>query len=310
MTESKVRAKLVNTAISYVGCKESNGTHRKIIDLYNSHKPLARNYKVTYTDAWCATFSSAMAIACGFTDIIPTECSCTQQIKLFKNIGSWVENDDYIPRPGDFIYYDWQDSGVGDNKGAPDHVGIVVSVSGNTVKIIEGNINNSVDYRELKVNGRYIRGYGVPKYSIRATAPAEPDKLSALKAGDIVNFTGTKHYVSSNSTQGKTCKPGKARVTALASKGKHPVHLVAVAGGASNVYGWVDTAFIAHESAALVVGSRVKVASGAKTYTGGNLAPFVYKSVYDVISIKGDRVVIGISKTITAAVHKKDLTVV
>lgn len=308
MTESQARAKLVNTAISYLGCKESDGTHRKIIDLYNRHKPLARNYKVTYKDPWCATFGSAMAVACGFTDIIPTECSCTKQIELFQKLGSWVENDAHIPKPGDYVFYDWQDSGKGDNTGGPDHVGIVVSVTGNALKIIEGNITNAVGYRDLRVDGRYIRGYGVPKYAVNAFS-AE-DQGAEFKVGDIVQFTGTKHYVSSNSTNGKTCKPGKARVTALASTGRHRVHLVAVTGGGSNVYGWVDTASITRESATLAVGARVKVVAGAKTYTGVRLASFVYSNTYEVISISGDRVVIGIDKAITAAVHKKDLTVV
>ena len=49
MTEKQIRQKVVDTALSYIGCKESNGSHKKIIDLYNSHKPLARGYKVTYT---------------------------------------------------------------------------------------------------------------------------------------------------------------------------------------------------------------------------------------------------------------------
>lgn len=141
--------------------------------------------------------------------------------------------------------------------------------------------------------------------------PTQPEKTDdSIKVGDVVNFTGTKHYVSSNSSNGKTCKPGKARVTALASKGKHPVHLVAVTGGGSNVYGWVDTAFVAREGATLAIGAKVKVNAGAKTYTGGGLASFVYKRTYDVISINGDRVVIGIGKAVTAAVNKKDLTVV
>ena len=149
-----------------------------------------------------------------------------------------------------------------------------------------------------------------------STVPVEPKPDTSTQPvdlpaiGDIVNFTGTKHYVSSNSANGKTCKSGKARVTALASKGKHPVHLVAVTGGGSNVYGWVDTAFVARESATLAVGAKVKVNAGAKTYTGGGLASFVYKRTYDVISINGDRVVIGIGKAVTAAMNKKDLTVV
>ena len=67
MTEKELRQKVVDTAVSYLGCKEANGSHRKIIDLYNSHKPLARGYAVKYTDAWCSTFASAVAIACGLT---------------------------------------------------------------------------------------------------------------------------------------------------------------------------------------------------------------------------------------------------
>ena len=59
-------AKLANTIVAqaqtWLGCKESDGSHKKIIDVYNSHKPLARGYAVKYTDAWCATFVSACAI--------------------------------------------------------------------------------------------------------------------------------------------------------------------------------------------------------------------------------------------------------
>ena len=66
---------------------------------------------------------------------------------------------------GDIIFYDWDDTGSGDNKGNPDHVGIVEKVSGSTITVIEGNKNNAVGRRTIQVNGRYIRGYGVPKYS-------------------------------------------------------------------------------------------------------------------------------------------------
>lgn len=96
MTEKELRQKVVDTAVSYLGCKEANGSHRKIIDLYNSHKPLARGYAVKYTDAWCSTFASAVAIACGLTDIIPTECGCERHIDLFKKLGR-VENVPMYP---------------------------------------------------------------------------------------------------------------------------------------------------------------------------------------------------------------------
>lgn len=131
-----------------------------------------------------------------------------------------------------------------------------------------------------------------------------------LSVGDVVAFKGAKHYVSSNSNNGKTCKPGKARVTAVAKSGKHPVHLIAVAGGGSTVYGWVDVADIAAETPAVTVGAQVKVNKGAKTYTGGSLASFVYNNTYTVMQISGSRVVIGVGGAVTAAVNIKDLTVV
>lgn len=175
MTEKELRANVVAIAGSFIGCKESDGSHKKIIDLYNSHKPLARGYAVKYTDAWCSTFASAVAVKAGLTDIIPTECGCEKHIQLFKKLGSWQENDAYVPSPGDYIFYDWQDGtnyATTDNTGAADHVGIVEKVTGNTITVIEGNYSNAVKRRTLAVNGRYIRGYGVPDYASKATGTA------------------------------------------------------------------------------------------------------------------------------------------
>ena len=234
MTENQLRQKVVKIAVSYLGCKEADGSHRKIIDLYNSHKPLARGYAVKYTDAWCSTFASAVAIAAGLTDIIPTECGCEKHIALFKKLGAWVENDAYVPKPGDYIFYDWQDGtnyATTDNTGAADHVGIVTEVNGSTVTVIEGNMSDAVGYRHIAVNGRYIRGYGVPKYASKAT-------------GTDAGTTGGE--TNANAASGTACKPGKAKVTQVyqPGKAKHPYHLVAVSGGGSTVYGWVDAADI------------------------------------------------------------------
>lgn len=156
---------IVKQAEAWIGCKESNGTHKKIIDVYNAHKPLARGYKVKYTDAWCSTFVSAVAIKCGATGIIPTECGCEKQIELFKQLGSWVENENRVPAAGDIIFYDWEDNGTGDNKGFANHVGIVQKVVGSTIYVIEGNYSDAVGVRKIAVNAKYIRGYGVPKYA-------------------------------------------------------------------------------------------------------------------------------------------------
>ena len=344
ITEAEARQRVISIAVSWYGKKEADGSHRSIIDLYNGHTPLARGYKVRYTDAWCATYGSAVAIAAGNTDIIPTECGCGQMIAAFRAMNRWVENDAYIPSPGDYIFYDWDDTGAGDCTGWPEHVGIVVSVFGDVIKVIEGNKDDAVGYREIKVNGRYIRGYGVPDYGAKVvsktpenvtkppqnviTSPenvSEPAKTGALcmtpqwvgvvtadtlnvrawageeypnikswpklaegnmvevcdsikaadgstwyyiridgriygfshsdyikeasgsaapaeiKKGDVVQFTGGRHYTSSYAkATGKACKPGLAKVTAVNPGSSHPYHLVAVSGCGSTVYGWTD----------------------------------------------------------------------
>ncbi len=181
MTENELRQSFVKAARAWLGCKESDGSHRKIIDLYNAHKPLARGYRVQYTDAWCATFVSAAAVTAGLTDIVPTECGCDRQIALFKNMGRWREDDAYVPRPGDVIYYDWGDSGAGDCMGSADHVGIVTACDGTTVTVIEGNMSDAVGYRKIAVNGRYIRGYGVPDFAGKAGKTPVPAGAQTAK---------------------------------------------------------------------------------------------------------------------------------
>ena len=194
MTESQIRQKIVNVMQGWIGLKRSDRSHAPIIDAYNSNKPLPRGYKVTYTDAYCAATTSAAAISAGYADIIPIECSCYYLTEAAKKMGIWQENDAYIPKPGDEVLYDWQDSvnyAATDNRGAPDHVGMVEAVSGTTIKVIEGNMSGGVvGRRNLQVNGRYIRGFICPDYASRATEK-EPDKsIDALAAEVLVGKWG------------------------------------------------------------------------------------------------------------------------
>lgn len=176
---SKYANNVVQQAISWLGLKESNGSYKVILDIYNSQKPLPRGYKMTVRDPWCATFVSAVAIQLGYTDIIPTECSCSKMIEKLKKIDSWEENDAHVPAPGDLIFYDWEAPATGDAKSDVDHVGIVEKVTNKTIIVIEGNYSNSVKRREIPVNHRYIRGYGLPKYD---TAVSVGPKV--LRKGD------------------------------------------------------------------------------------------------------------------------------
>lgn len=162
-SEQAIRLQVVKTAEEWLGCKEEDETFKPIIDLYNDHKPLAMDYVVKYTDQWCATFGSAVAIRCGLTDIIPTECGCQRQIGLFDELGCWQEDDAYVPLPGDYIYYALNNKDE-TNTAWSDHVGIVVGTWNDYIKVIEGNNLESVRYRIIKVDNVVIRGYGTPDY--------------------------------------------------------------------------------------------------------------------------------------------------
>lgn len=208
MTEQELRNKVVQTARGYLGSKEADGSHRKIIDGYNAHKPLVRGYLVKYTDAWCATFVSFVGIVCGLTDIMPTECGCGAMIELYKKKGRWQENDAYRPQPADIIMYDWDDNGAGDCTGYPEHVGIVKEVNGNTITVIEGNMNDAVGERTLQVNGRFIRGYCLPDYASKASgvpsasvpsgnpssgSTSSAEQVYTVRAGDTLSKIAEKY---------------------------------------------------------------------------------------------------------------------
>lgn len=159
---------VLNVMRSWLGYSEANGKYKQIIDLYNSHKPLARGYAVQYDDEWCDTTVSAAAIKAGAVDLIGTECGCEQHVKIFQSKGIWIEDGTITPKPGDIILYNWDD-GTQPNDGYSDHIGYVESVSGNTITCIEGNKGEAVARRTLKVGNGNIRGYARPKYGTSGT---------------------------------------------------------------------------------------------------------------------------------------------
>jgi hypothetical protein len=182
---------IIKKATEWLGYNEADGSHKQIIDIYNARRPLPRGYKVKYTDSWCATFVSAVAISLNAEDIVPRECSCEQLVRLAQYYGIWVEDDSYTPSVGDIILYDWDDKGNGDDKGWSDHIGYVVSVNNGIITVIEGNLNNAVGYREIAVNGRFVRGYICPKYE----AEAEPEMDPVPKVEFYPQYTGNSNSI-------------------------------------------------------------------------------------------------------------------
>lgn len=166
---------VLNVARGWLGYSEKNGKFKEIIDIYNSHKPLARRYKLKYTDEWCDGFVSACAIKAGATDIIGTEVGCEKHIEIFKKKGIWIEDGSQKPKVGDIILFNW-DTKTQPNDGGADHIGFVEQVNGNTIICIEGNMDQKVGRRTINVGWGYIRGFARPKYSGEGTSTSKPPK--------------------------------------------------------------------------------------------------------------------------------------
>ena len=195
-TEQELRNKLVSVATFYLGAKQGSSQHKDIIRIFNQVKP--DGWAMTYSAAWCAAFASACAIKAFGVDkakkYYPLSANCGTIISKARNMGIWVENDAFVPEKGDWILYDWDDSGRGDNKGGPDHVGIVEKVSGSKIVVIEGNKSKAVGERTLSINGRYIRGFVTPKYSAMATKAKKTKTIVyTVKRGDTLSAIAAKY---------------------------------------------------------------------------------------------------------------------
>lgn len=163
ITEAQLRQKVANTINGWLGATEGSSGHKEILNIYNSQKNL--DYRMGTSDAWCAATVSATWLKVGIADYICTSVNCGTLRDLAISKGIWVENDAYVPKVGDAIIYSWSDSGIGDNTGSADHVGLVTAANGNSFTVTEGNKNNAVGKREMEVNGAYIRGFIAPNYA-------------------------------------------------------------------------------------------------------------------------------------------------
>lgn len=73
------------------------------------------------------------------------------------------------------------DNGVGDCTGWSDHVGIIVSCDGSTIRVIEANKSNTVGYRDIAVNGKCIRGFITPHYAAGGSTTPQPSGKKSVQ---------------------------------------------------------------------------------------------------------------------------------
>jgi hypothetical protein len=171
------RNEYVEKALSWVGTKEGSKGHKQIVADYN--KACDKGRKADINSLWCAMFVGAVAQETGNAlsgNIgVPVDYSCGtgahSLIEKAKAAGIWVERDDYNPIIGDVIIYDWHDSNppADDIKGH-DHCGIITK-AGNPFTVTEGNKNDAVGNRSVKVNAKNIRGFITPRFADEIDPP-------------------------------------------------------------------------------------------------------------------------------------------
>ncbi len=135
-------------------------------------------------------------------------------------------------------------------------------------------------------------------YSNKANADAQYNKVKAAGFEAIMKEAGNLYRVQVGAYS------QKANADAMANRLK--------AAGFETYVTTTGGTQVAAESTpaptkAIKVGSKVKVRSGARTYTGGSLSDFVYNTVYEVLQADGKRIVIGLKGQVTAAIKLEDL---
>lgn len=153
-----------------------------------AHNAIGKNAKdFNFQTDWCALFIDWL-----FGDDTPftggEHYSCTAQMNYWKSVGCW-ENGTSGITTGDIIYYDW------DASGDCDHVGIVTSIQGDTITVVEGNFgsgnwqSNHVGFRSITHSYAFVRGYAIPDYKVDTSEPLTEtnERPKTLYSTDMVN---------------------------------------------------------------------------------------------------------------------------
>lgn len=148
---------VVAIAVKYVGAWQYGTVHKAMIDRYNAILPRPSDYKMTYDDAWCDAFVTAVADEAGVSALTGRECGVERHIKLMRSLGIWLGR--VRPAVGDLVAFDW------DGGGFADHIGWVAEVSGERFRTVEGNSNGKVAQHWFAWEDWRIKGFGRPKYS-------------------------------------------------------------------------------------------------------------------------------------------------
>jgi hypothetical protein len=104
---------------------------------------------------WCAAWAMNLLEDHGVMDLdgLSNRNYCPTIKSWSQGKGTWGENGQYTPKPGDAILFDWEGDGTAD------HIGIVEKVENGKVYTIEGNSSDSVKKNTYNLGDGRIDGY-------------------------------------------------------------------------------------------------------------------------------------------------------
>ena len=160
---SSQRDRVLAAAVAMVGVKGGSAEHHRLVNDYNSVRPLPVGYAVKNSDDWCDIFTTVIFQREGLSDLIGRECGVERHIHIFQRLGIWNEDGNSTPKAGDIITFNW-DKDTQQNDGWADHIGIVEKVENGIIHTIEGNSNNEVKRNTYRIGHGNIRGFASPRY--------------------------------------------------------------------------------------------------------------------------------------------------
>lgn len=167
---------IIDLAKKEIGTKESppNSNKVKYNTWYYGREVAGQQYP------WCATFISWLFKA--EQGLCKKTASCQDMLAWFEQRGQLVKT----PQAGDIVFFKYST-----NNRRTNHVGLVVSVSGNVINTIEGNTSNSAKGSQdnggmVAQRNRYsnIVAYARPKY--QSSAPALEIKTVEEIAAEVI----------------------------------------------------------------------------------------------------------------------------
>ena len=167
-------------------------------------------------------------------------------------------------------------------------------------------MDNATDVQIVDtLDERKKMGVAIAKGILRTLGVAYKTATSTIKAGDLVSIkAGAKYYT------GKEVPSWVAKLKWYVSdvSGDRAV-INKDENGFFSINSPINVSYLtlATKSSLINEGDTVKIKTGAKTYTGGSLASFVYSRKYKVKELNGDRAVVTYLGIVVAAVNVKDL---